>query len=556
MNLYEMFLEKKTFSIAIDKDNKIIGVSTCLEQADYGFCGQDVFKIIKEFFVNEYFLNSEAYDELVKRVNYRLITGESGLEAISVTSSKDNKQSTLSFDLCVDVLKKCEIKAMIKFENVQTVDTDEKLYNSIFDDYENVFEDYSDLIHIGKFIIDYTDPNEILYGNENLPNLLDIDKSLNNKYFVTDDKNDKRPYTIQRDAFFKNKYTQLLSGDIEYITDEWHVNNKFLQVELKVYKRDALNKPQIVVGLLFDITRYRQYNNLNQMKQIYDLAITSGNLGIFYYNVERYGKSLFVANDIYASLLGIEPNEMGLFSFEDFEDAIITIEEDITGKDDAKRTLGLVMEGRVDGTTDHILKVRNKKTNEQLYLLSSSKIQSRFDDGSMKEFGGFIINVTARIESEKDKVEFAYKDHLTGLSNKRRLLKDMEDRSFGIGLYMDLDNFKKVNDKYGHNNGDRVLKMFSSALEDVCSKIDNAYPYRLHGDEFFVFIESLDASLIDVIKTELRKHTSMDLVDIKIALDFCCGYSIYNSDKEIDDFIKEADYKMYKEKFRKKSMTI
>ena len=79
MNLYEMFLEKKTFSIAIDKDNKIIGVSTCLEQADYGFCGQDVFKIIKEFFVNEYFLNSEAYDEFGGSV---AISGDGGTIAV------------------------------------------------------------------------------------------------------------------------------------------------------------------------------------------------------------------------------------------------------------------------------------------------------------------------------------------------------------------------------------------------------------------------------------------------------------------------------------------
>lgn len=172
----------------------------------------------------------------------------------------------------------------------------------------------------------------------------------------------------------------------------------------------------------------------------------------------------------------------------------------------------------------------------------------------MREFGGFVIDVTTRIESEINKVIYAYTDDLTGLPNKRRLLKDMRERTSGIGIYMDLDNFKKVNDKYGHNNGDRVLKLFSAALQNVCSEFEHAYPYRLHGDEFFVFVESFDVSVVDDIQDELRKHTNLDLVDVKIALDFCCGYSIYNSNKDIDDFIKEADYKMYKEKFKKKSI--
>ena len=80
------------------------------------------------------------------------------------------------------------------------------------------------------------------------------------------------------------------------------------------------------------------------------------------------------------------------------------------------------------------------------------------------------------------------RDYLTGLYSRKWLFEDcpVRDRSGRFRmLYMDLDNFKAVNDLYGHDEGDRVLKCVASALSENSA---GAYPVRMSGDEFVMMI--------------------------------------------------------------------
>ena len=121
-------------------------------------------------------------------------------------------------------------------------------------------------------------------------------------------------------------------------------------------------------------------------------------------------------------------------------------------------------------------------------------------------------------------------------------------------MFFDLDNFKKVNDKYGHLVGDKVLKMYAECLKEISDKYTGVEPYRLYGDEFFVFAEQRGLDFASIFQHELelltktRANTDKRLLFVEASM----GVSDYKKGADVDDFIKEADYSMYKTKIVKK----
>ena len=105
--------------------------------------------------------------------------------------------------------------------------------------------------------------------------------------------------------------------------------------------------------------------------------------------------------------------------------------------------------------------------------------------------------VMERDQSQKRIHTLAYTDELTGLASRANFYQKLEksikvssryDRRFAL-LYIDLDNFKSINDSLGHDAGDALLKTIAKRLERTCREID--YIARIGGDEFCVLIEEV-----------------------------------------------------------------
>ena len=137
-------------------------------------------------------------------------------------------------------------------------------------------------------------------------------------------------------------------------------------------------------------------------------------------------------------------------------------------------------------------------------------------------------------------------DELTGLPNRRRLISEIEEfvNKEGSLLLLDLDGFKPINDMYGHEIGDKVLKQ-------VARRFDRALPHgaflaRLGGDEFGVLIEGLHESAIE-IALALRATLSYPIhIDSKeIHLGVSIGVAKNTGDP---DLLHRADTAMYKAK--------
>jgi diguanylate cyclase (GGDEF)-like protein len=167
-------------------------------------------------------------------------------------------------------------------------------------------------------------------------------------------------------------------------------------------------------------------------------------------------------------------------------------------------------------------------------------------------------DVTEKVDNYKEIKNQADHDPLTNLPS-RRLMGDRiqqaiysakrHNKSMSV-MFLDLDGFKQVNDSFGHNVGDYILKEVAKRLSHVLRKSDTVI--RLGGDEFLVINtdirESKDA--IPHIANKIIESISSQYVYEKniININVSIGISLFSENKPPQQYIKEADKAMYKAK--------
>ena len=160
-------------------------------------------------------------------------------------------------------------------------------------------------------------------------------------------------------------------------------------------------------------------------------------------------------------------------------------------------------------------------------------------------------------DKESDARHLAMHDELTGLSNRASLYAEHAaiDRHGPFPpmslLFMDLDNFKLVNDSYGHRTGDELIKAAAERLADVVS--DSGWVHRHGGDEFVVTtyldLECTHA-LARAILDEFSKPFTLRRVRVTLSTSIGIARTVGGSAPNLDDLIREADSAMYHAKSR------
>ena len=154
----------------------------------------------------------------------------------------------------------------------------------------------------------------------------------------------------------------------------------------------------------------------------------------------------------------------------------------------------------------------------------------------------------SRVNDNQKKLSYeASHDALTGLFNRQAYLDNIRtfEGSKICFLHLDVDNFKFINDTYGHDVGDRYLKKVATVLEHSFRKGDQVY--RLGGDEFAVIMDEIveENAQIVIDKIELIETALTDGSDGVPVSAVSAGATFYNGEGEVDRVYKEADLALY-----------
>lgn len=170
-----------------------------------------------------------------------------------------------------------------------------------------------------------------------------------------------------------------------------------------------------------------------------------------------------------------------------------------------------------------------------------AKIKSDFDNNS------------EQLEYQKRILEMARQDYLTGLATRWYLQEYIEtnkDEGNITCIYFDLDNFKYVNDTYGHQEGDRALAATAEMLQ---REFTDGFAARMGGDEFMIVLLGLRpvndvAAKVDIFMSSLIEYYSG--VETMKTLSVSAGISqkLSSETKSIDQLIHESDQALYEAK--------
>lgn len=207
-------------------------------------------------------------------------------------------------------------------------------------------------------------------------------------------------------------------------------------------------------------------------------------------------------------------------------------------------------------TFELIYRVRR---NDGMYRWVHTKGKSFADeDGKPYILAGVHTDIDKLKKQEERLQHMAYHDPLTGLPNRVLLLDRLElaiklarreKRKVAV-MFMDIDDFKKINDGYGHNCGDSILMQLSGRIGSHIREYDSLA--RMGGDEFAIVFQSFNSN-DDIYEFYSRIKECFiepfDIGPVKASLSCSIGVSIFPEDGETpEDLLKYADTAMYKAK--------
>ena len=207
-----------------------------------------------------------------------------------------------------------------------------------------------------------------------------------------------------------------------------------------------------------------------------------------------------------------------------------------------------------------------KKDNTEIWVEMTGSFVDLADN---QEAIVYSVIDTTPLHKAKEELHFqAFHDPLTKLPNRSYLEIELEKAMGRANRYdtklavcmIDLDDFKPINDKFGHNKGDFVLQTIALRLKNTVRKTD--FVARLGGDEFVLLLESIkDSKHLEKILKAIEKavKTPIEIVpNIFVDVGLSMGVYLYDKTKNISQerIIKKADIAMYKAKQEKNTRAL
>jgi len=334
---------------------------------------------------------------------------------------------------------------------------------------------------------------------------------------------------------------RMIRGDGKLITIQ--INGKYLF--------DDDGKPIKLIGTTLDITNQVELEQKNQ-----ELASIIEESRIEMYIVEADTFGYLYANQMAANNLGYTKDEL-------YSMSIFDINRDLP-KDKASMLENMLLEygyatnktvhTRKDGTTYPV------KSYMQHKIYNGRSVGVIFDIDMSKQ-----LKIEEQIKKQTIKLnKLAYTDQLTGIPNRVSFTRYL-DQAIGESasnndrfalLFIDLDDFKQINDTQGHDYGDELLKIVSKRLSAQLPSGDKIF--RLGGDEFTIILKSIQSvNHIEHLTQKLIQAMAeeIDIFNHRTYMSLSIGISIYPTDAiDAKELSRYADLAMYHaKKLRKES---
>ena len=167
----------------------------------------------------------------------------------------------------------------------------------------------------------------------------------------------------------------------------------------------------------------------------------------------------------------------------------------------------------------------------------------------LEEFDRVVTKCVKKLQKEQIR-HFAYKDQLTGVFNRHKMIEVFESlRSEGVQfgcIMIDIDDFKQINDTYGHVKGDLVLQKLSTCIKRRIRQGD--FFGRWGGEEFVLFIPDIDKLRLFDKAEALRRELQQCDYGMEKEVTVSMGVGIYDGEETLDMLIEKVDKALYKSK--------
>ena len=321
------------------------------------------------------------------------------------------------------------------------------------------------------------------------------------------------------------------------------VDKKFLNLVNQAYE-DA-DEDRVLLEHSLDISSeemrelYKQLkitskHEIKESKDRYDALVYELRDHYFFYAFNKNYLLTYLSDSIY-NIAGFTKEEMLHTSFTGY------LSNDRLNKDILKYVKKVISQVMQDS---HKVSMYHK--DGSLLYLEVNNYPIFDEENNLIEVKGIARNITKEYEAQKKLHYISTHDRLTGIANRHSLYTKLEyiiadsernSKSFAL-MYLDLDNFKEVNDTLGHYGGDALLKELVQIIKGEIR--NNDIFARIGGDEFIIILTDIDSHFISKIAQNI-------LTALAPNISVSIGIAIYPKDGEdIDTLLKNSDSAMYK----------
>lgn len=226
--------------------------------------------------------------------------------------------------------------------------------------------------------------------------------------------------------------------------------------------------------------------------------------------------------------------------------------------EDDRCRVKMAIKSAIETGTDTTVEYRIRTTEDDDWVIMNQIIKRMENTHGDYSIIGAVQDISIIKSAEKKIFDMAYFDELTGLANRNYFHQQLEEQikhakrkeqKLAI-LYIDLDGFKEINDTWGHDRGDKYLKIIARKLKKILR--DEDFIARLGGDEFCIILsdikEGVDASIIADRCLALSQNI-IKFYTQKIYPKMSIGIAVYPDDGlEANTLLKAADTAMYSAK--------